>query len=166
MARLKTWRSKAEYQKAWWRAHPEKVSEYAKKRDPEKRRLQVRLSAAKHGRKHKLKGLYGISLREYDKMLQNQDRACAICHGQPCYGKKSFSVDHDHNTSMARGLLCDGCNRGLGFFKDDPKLLDKAAVYVRLKRYGPPVKKAGKKDAKDTSTDADIDVDVIPNSAE
>ena len=29
-----------------------------------------------------------------------------------------------------RGLLCEGCNRGIGLLRDDPDLLRRAADYI------------------------------------
>lgn len=50
---------------------------------------------------------------------------CLICKGFDRLG-----VDHNHATTATRGLLCQGCNQGLGFFRDSPELLRKAAAYV------------------------------------
>lgn len=40
-------------------------------------------------------------------------------------------TDHDHSTRKFRGVLCHGCNRGIGLFKDCPDWLESAADYVR-----------------------------------
>jgi hypothetical protein len=41
-----------------------------------------------------------------------------------------WRLDHDHFTGQFRGYLCNNCNIGLGRFKDDPALLNKAIAYV------------------------------------
>jgi len=71
----------------------------------------------------------GISLAEYEALLEKQGGQCAIC-GQ---ADKWFrlAVDHCHGTHRIRGLLCSQCNRGIGFFKDKPELLERAAQYLR-----------------------------------
>ena len=82
-------------------------------------------------RKSKFKKQYGISLDDYYRMLENQNGVCAICKAlKPSKRTKYFSVDHCHNTSRVRGLLCTKCNRGLGFFNDKPELLKAAANYL------------------------------------
>ncbi len=44
-------------------------------------------------------------------------------------------IDHDHSTGKVRGLLCSCCNTGIGMFKDNPDVLDRAAFYlVRSRR--------------------------------
>ncbi|MCZ2397864.1 MAG: endonuclease VII domain-containing protein [Chitinophagales bacterium] len=45
-----------------------------------------------------------------------------------------MTVDHDHKTGNLQGLLCNGCNKGLGLFKDNPEILNKAKEYLELCR--------------------------------
>lgn len=40
--------------------------------------------------------------------------------------------DHDHQTGVFRGWLCDPCNRGLGFLRENPVVLARAADWVRF----------------------------------
>lgn len=79
-------------------------------------------------RDQKLRQVYGISLEQYDAMLQGQNGGCAICGATP--GLRSHVVDHDHNTGQVRGLLCESCNNGIGRFQDNPALLRQAATYL------------------------------------
>ena len=53
---------------------------------------------------------YGISLEQYDKMLENQKYRCGICGKHRQDSKLNFDVDHDHKTGAIRGLLCRYCN--------------------------------------------------------
>jgi Recombination endonuclease VII len=81
-----------------------------------------------------LRKKFDISLQDYNKMLERQNNACAIC-GKPEWRKRkgeivSLAVDHDHLTNKNRGLLCITCNHGIGSLQDDPELLLKAARYV------------------------------------
>ena len=76
-----------------------------------------------------LRRRYGITLEDYDRMLETQGGGCAIC-GRPPRTDISLHVDHDHETGRIRGLLCFPCNNTLGDFKDDPKRLYAAADYL------------------------------------
>jgi hypothetical protein len=76
---------------------------------------------------------YGIDIDEYEQMLKEQGDCCAICKSaDPSGGTHSqvFPVDHDHVTGRNRGLLCNRCNPGIGYFNDSPALLRAAADYL------------------------------------
>lgn len=64
-----------------------------------------------------LKTKYGINKDEYDEKLKEQDFKCAICKKGVSNNRRAFCVDHNHTTGKIRGLLCDGCNRGLGYYE-------------------------------------------------
>jgi hypothetical protein len=78
---------------------------------------------------------YGITSEQYADMLAVQSGVCAVCAKPPDpNGIRSASrlhVDHDHQTGLVRGLLCLNCNRGIGYFADDPQRLEAAAQYLR-----------------------------------
>lgn len=79
---------------------------------------------------------FGLSLKNYNKMLEKQNNVCAIC-GCPEKNKawsgiiKRLSIDHNHKTGKIRGLLCDNCNRGLGYFKENTLILVKTIEYLQ-----------------------------------
>lgn len=98
--------------------------EYAKKRK------QLCYDATKQ-RVNKLKKFYGLTQQNYDDLLKKQMSCCAICKTNKATKKGgNFPVDHCHKTGKIRGLLCHLCNRGLGMFKDDLTLLQKAVEYI------------------------------------
>jgi hypothetical protein len=68
-----------------------------------------------------LKALYGIRLKEYEQLLEQQAGLCAIC-GRPPRSRRVLDVDHDHLTGIVRGLLCGNCNRAVGLLDDNPEL--------------------------------------------
>lgn len=77
---------------------------------------------------------YGITPAEFALLLAQQGGVCAICGRRETATRngrvRKLCVDHDHATKKVRGLLCQSCNRGLGFFKDDATLLARAANYL------------------------------------
>ena len=79
--------------------------------------------------KSNLRGKYNLSYTEWEAMVEAQDNKCAICKGYEVDGKR-LSIDHDHKTGKNRGLLCTGCNGGLGLFKDNIVALACAIEYL------------------------------------
>jgi 5-methylcytosine-specific restriction endonuclease McrA len=80
-------------------------------------------------RKGHLRRKFGLTIEQYEALLQRQGGRCAICRS-PGNGSVSLHVDHDHVTGRVRGLLCFRCNGGLGQFREEPELLRRAARYV------------------------------------
>jgi Recombination endonuclease VII len=77
---------------------------------------------------------YGITAKDYNKLLWLQNSLCAICKQKETRtikgGKISaLAVDHCHDTKLVRGLLCYACNVGIGFFKHNSEVLRNAALY-------------------------------------
>ena len=67
-----------------------------------------------------LRRTYGLTLEDYEVMLECQNGGCALCGKKP--GKRALAVDHNHRTGAVRGLLCQVCNQYLGHIKDDPQV--------------------------------------------
>lgn len=76
--------------------------------------------------RHHLLKKYGMTVEDFDTMLIQQAGLCGIC-GQQMVDPQ---VDHCHATGSVRMLLCRPCNIGIGYFKDSPGLLRRAAEYV------------------------------------
>lgn len=108
--------------KRWQQANPERVNatQRARRAKPE---VRLRDRAGHLMRK------YGMTIEQYDAMLETQGGGCFIC-GRPPRDDISLHVDHDHSTGRVRGILCFCCNNALADFQDDPALLRKAAGYV------------------------------------
>jgi hypothetical protein len=80
--------------------------------------------------------IYGLSVEDYDSLLNKQNGVCAICEQKETVldgvsGKvKMLSVDHCHDTGKVRGLLCSACNTGIGLARHDPEILRSAISYL------------------------------------
>lgn len=81
------------------------------------------------GKIWKLKARYNLTPEQYNNMLIKQNGVCYICQIE---SDKALHIDHCHETGTVRGLLCQSCNHGLGFFKDSVKLLERAIEYLRV----------------------------------
>ena len=68
--------------------------------------------------------------QELISLVENHCGRCDICNGPPTDRWKELAIDHCHSTNGYRGMLCDNCNHGLGKFKDDIDLLQKAMDYL------------------------------------
>lgn len=99
-----------------------------------------RADNAERGRRQRL-SKYGMTLEEFESIADGQSGKCSLCDEVPT----KLVVDHDHETGIVRGLICDPCNRGLGAFRDDPIRLKRAIQYLaappllglaKMSRYG------------------------------
>ena len=120
-----------EYHAKWYKENKEKrttqIDEY-KKSKPDEWRKAI-------GRKFHLRTRYNITPEQYETKLISQNYCCAICrkdvvdnirNGAPV----ALSVDHCHKSEKLRDLLCHQCNSGLGQFKDNINLIQKAVQYL------------------------------------
>jgi hypothetical protein len=97
--------------------------------------LWISGNTPKAQRNRELKYLYGISLKEYHKMSENQNNKCAICKQKETRksnnGKiRVLSVDHNHITGKVRKLLCSRCNAVLGLIKENKFILNQMVKYI------------------------------------
>ena len=73
---------------------------------------------------------YPITVYQQRLLRKAQHGKCACC-GEV---REYLVVDHCHESGYVRGLLCQGCNQGLGFFRDNPQILRAAAAYLERSR--------------------------------
>jgi hypothetical protein len=75
--------------------------------------------------------LYPLSKDGLKKeLLSKQEDTCQICK-RPFSDTKECHLDHCHSTGRVRGFLCRACNLGIGRFKDNVDLINKAISYLK-----------------------------------
>lgn len=122
--------TKTEYVAQWRKENPEKVTAQHKRANDKKRRDGYYIKNKDRIKDQYLTRLYGITLKEFNEILLEQDNQCAICGADKCASGKSFAVDHDHTTGKVRGLLCKKCNMGLGHFEDNLETIKNIMKYM------------------------------------
>lgn len=80
---------------------------------------------------------YGLATWEHKALVDRQGDLCAICHEPETAlsnqgDLRPLSIDHDHETGTVRGLLCNRCNRALGYLRDDLGLAESVVWYLRF----------------------------------
>lgn len=88
--------------------------------------INARLKATNTPKKHRLRNTYGLTLDQYQALLDQRNGICDCC-GLP----GDLVLDHDHATGKLRGVICPNCNLGIGHFKDSEERLEKAIEYLR-----------------------------------
>lgn len=78
---------------------------------------------------------FGLSLEDYDRMLEEQSGVCKICKKPETSvyrdRVRQLAVDHDHATGEIRGLLCMMCNTRLGHF-NNLELIGSLMSYLKI----------------------------------
>jgi hypothetical protein len=112
--------AKAESYKRWRESHKE---EHARRNAEWYRNNPDRI------KDHVLKQKFGITKADYDAMFAAQNGGCAVC-SKPCKSGRRLAVDHCHETSKVRGLLCMNCNNALGRVNDNIEILRNMIKYL------------------------------------
>ncbi len=88
----------------------------------ENNRLKMRASI--------LKTRYNLTLDDYQRIYDEQAGRCKICGDTA-----PLVVDHKHDQSRRiRSLLCVRCNSGIGFFRENIKIMMAAIAYLEADR--------------------------------
>jgi len=123
-----------EYSKIYNQSNKAKRSRKKYKQSPEGKKAIKRYNQSPKGRemqrKWYLKHKYGITLEQKNKIYEKQNGKCLICKIK-MLNKNDIHIDHNHKTGKIRGLLCGNCNRGIGLFKENPKILLNAIKYIK-----------------------------------
>lgn len=115
---------RAETSRRWRAAHPGREAENARRwraAHPEK--------VAETLRRYRLRAKYGLSLEDYQHMLDEQKGCCALCY-RPLDPKTTAHVDHDTTTGKVRGLLHTQCNTAIGLLGHDAMRARLATTYL------------------------------------
>jgi hypothetical protein len=122
--------------KAWYRENRHKVIARVQqwREDNRERYLtyqrEYKQSRPEQEREGYLRRTFGITLADYEALLDSQSGLCAICGRSP-KAKAPLHVDHNHSTGEIRGLLCVRCNNALGLFDECPERFYLAADYLQ-----------------------------------
>lgn len=99
--------------------------------------LQCIKNKRESSRIYSLKRKFGITVEQYNDLLEQQNHCCAVCGRHQDEFKKKFAVDHAHTESkdipagMIRGLLCYICNTRIVGDRTNPEIFQKTADYLR-----------------------------------
>lgn len=74
---------------------------------------------------------YGLTFETYTAILRLQGECCAICKLHMSQMDRRICVDHDHETGAVRALLCNNCNAGIGYFRENVGYLEIAITYLK-----------------------------------
>lgn len=120
---------KIEYEKTPRRVESRRARARQYRKTPKYREREEKLKINGYYREKSLRVKYGLSLEKWNKLFKLQNESCAIC-GKKKSGGKGWVVDHNHTTGLVRGILCNVCNRGIGYLQDSPSILRSAADYL------------------------------------
>lgn len=113
-----------------WRIEKNKDLSYREAQKAKRRSQESTPKTREVKRNNYLVRKYGITLEERDAMLLSQNMRCACCgQGHPGNNQK-WHTDHCHTTGKVRGILCHGCNTGLGQTRESVAVLKSMIAYI------------------------------------
>ena len=133
--RSKKWREAnkgrvKQYRDEWRAKNSEHVAEYQKNYHQE---YMAREDVQFNTWMRNLHRNYKLTPEDFNLLWDQQSGKCAIC-SEPMdprgRRKTAVAVDHCHDTGVVRGLLCRGCNTGIGSLKDSIDVLKSAVKYL------------------------------------
>lgn len=90
--------------------------------DPSLRQKHLDKSRSRYHRGRK----YGLTEDQVEALIAKADGRCEICQ-KP---SELLLIDHCHATGVVRGMLCDFCNKGIGWLREDIAALQSAVSYL------------------------------------
>lgn len=128
---------KAERWRRWIEKNGDRHKANQRRWNEENREHRREYQKAYHARNRRRQRLarYGLTEVEYDAAVAAQGGACAVCRRVPDY---ELIPDHDHSCCPGdracgrciRGLLCQGCNAGIGYLGDTVEAVERALDYL------------------------------------
>jgi len=88
----------------------------------------------------KYKRRYNLTTLDVQEMMNKQEEKCGICKKSISLSdvgeKSTANVDHCDQPWRIRGMLCYGCNVGIGLLKHDIKALESAILWIKYAQKG------------------------------
>ena len=85
-------------------------------------------------RNYRLQWRYGITAKQYDQMLVEQNNCCYLCNKHQINFKHRLDVDHNHVTKEVRKLLCRICNLMVGHSFENTAFVQNSIDYLSKER--------------------------------
>ena len=116
------------YDSLWRRTSPTYLEKERKRNRKRMESVQYRARMVQYSFAWKLRTKFGISVKQYNDLLTSQNGVCAIC--KKSQRSRKLAIDHNHITGKVRGLLCNTCNRAIGYLHEDITLMKAAIKYL------------------------------------
>lgn len=128
---------------AWRQGHPDEAKRRANARTKRHYHKDIEYSRQKQREYHakyradpikgamikarKRGGGAKLSPEQIEQIFQAQGGKCAICETTDPGHRTGWNLDHCHQSSRVRFVLCSACNRGLAAFRDNAPVMRRAA---------------------------------------
>ena len=120
------------YEAKYAASHRDEIRASARARHPSYRAENLEKFEAKNRASTLLR--YGLTVEQYDAMLEAQGGVCAICKKPETRTRRGkilpLVVEHNHETNEVRALTCHRCNSVIGYSGESPEILRATADYL------------------------------------